>query len=280
MADGVKKYKAFILANLCAALAFAAARLLIIMNNIEVDSLENSDGLYYLEGTASPTVFVCFCIAAVIACLVGAMLLTGKVKFALNNECSSVAFASALIGFMLLTLAAYYLYRIVFEHVKYSAGFIAVIVLTVLSAVYFLSVSSKRANKKLARVLPLLSMIPIVLTAARLLYDFVDRSLTVTASSYGYHLMGLASLMLFLCCEGRFLVGYRRKRVYVALGLITSLLLLIYSVPALYLSLFWPLKLTDVTVYCVADLIMTVYIYCRLLSMPVSEEETVETVVE
>lgn len=275
MSTNVKKYKAFILISLCAALAFAVARLIIIMNNIEVTSLENSHGLYYLEGTAAPTVFVCLCIAAAVICLIGAALFTGKIRFALDNECSSVAFASALMGFMLITLVMYYLYRILLEKVKYNGGFIAVIVLTVLAAAYFLCISSKRAGKRLARVLPLFSMAPVVLTAARLLFDFVDRSLTVTASSYGYHLMGLACLMLFLCCEGRFLVGYRRKRIYVALGLVTGLLLLIYCIPALYLSLFWPLKLTDVTVYCVADLIMTVYIFCRLLSMP-SEQECLE----
>lgn len=276
MSANVNKYKAFIFTSFVAAIVLAVARLIIIMNNIEVASLENSDGLYYLEGTVAPTVFVCICLAAALGFFVGAVLLGGKIRFSFNEESSSVMFASALTGLMLVTLAVYYAYRMVFEKAKFSGGFIAVIVLTVLASAYFLTLSSNRARKKLSRLIPLFSMIPIVLTAARLLFDFVDRSLTVTASSYGYHLMGLASLMLFLCCEGRFTVGYRRKRIYIALGLITGMLLLIYSLPALYLALFWPLKFTDVTVYCVADLIITVYIFSRLLSA--TKEESVQAV--
>ncbi len=277
MSEGVKKYKAFILTSLAVAVALAVARLMIIMNNIEVASLESSDGLYYLEGALSPVIFVCICLAAVLGFFAGAVMLGKRINFSFNGENPSVSFASALTGMMLLTLAMYYAYRMVFEQAKYGWAFIAIIVLTVLAAVYFLVLSSNKARKTLRPVIPLLSMVPVVLTAARLLFDFVDRSLTVTASSYGYHLMGLASLMLFLCCEGRFTVGYRRKRIYVALGLITGTLLLIYSLPALYLALFWPLKFTDVTVYCVADLIMTVYIFCRLLSAT-KEHEKAEAV--
>lgn len=278
MSASVKKYKAFIFTSFAAAVALAVARLIIIMNNIEVASLENSDGLYYLEGTVAPAVFVCICLAAAIGFFAGAVILGGRIKFSFNGENPSVTFASALTGLMLVTLALYYAYRMLFEKVQYNWAFSAIIVLTVLSAAYFLTVSSKRAGKRLRRIMPLFSMVPVVLTAARLLFDFVDRSLTVTASSYGYHLMGLVSLMLFLCCEGRFTVGYRRKRIYIALGLITGMLLLIYSLPALYLALFWPLKFTDVTVYCVADLIITVYIFCRLFSAA-KEQETDERVI-
>jgi hypothetical protein len=82
--------------------------------------------------------------------------------------------------------------------------------------------------------------------------------------------------MMFLCCEGRFNVGYRRKQLYVSLGLIAAMLLTVYSIPALYLSLFWPLEFTDITIYCAADLVMALYIYCRMLSVPKSKEEIEE----
>lgn len=272
MSTNEKKYKIFISASLLISLALAVIRVIIIKNHIEVESLENTDGLYYLEGTNAPTVFAVICAVFAVLFFAGSVIFAGKITGGFALDRSFVVFPSALTGMMLFTLVIYYLYRIVFEKQNYNYGFIIIILLTVLSAVYFMMISSRRTREKHAKILPVFSMVPVLLTAVRLLYDFVDRSLTVTASSYSYHLLGLAALMLFLCCEGRYTVGYRRKRIYVALGLITNMLMLVYCVPALFLALFWPLNFTDITVYCMADLVLTIYIYCRMFAVEKIEE--------
>lgn len=272
MSNNEKKYKIFISVSLLVSLALAVARVILIKNHIEVDSLENTDGLYYLDGTDAPLVFAVICAVVAVLFFVGSAIFAGKLNCAFALDRMSVVFSSSLVGMMLFTLVLYYLYRVVFEKQNYDYGFILIILLTVLSAVYFMMISSRRVREKRAKLLPVFSMVPVLLTAVRLLYDFVDRSLTVTASSYSYHLLGLASLMLFLCCEGRYSVGYRRKRIYVALGLITNMLMLVYCVPALYLSLFWPINFTDTTIYCLADTVFLIYIYCRVFSVEKSKE--------
>ena len=272
MSNNEKKYKIFISISLLVSLALAVARVVLIRNHIEMDSLENSDGWYYLEGTGAPLAFAITCVVLVVLFFAGSVLFAGKINGVFKSDRPFVVFSSALTGMMLFTLVIYYLYRIIFEKQNYDYGFIVIILLTVLSAVYFMMISSRRTRERFAKLLPVFSMVPVLLTAVRLLYDFVARSLTVTASSYSYHLLGLAFLMLFLCCEGRYTVGYRRKRIYVALGLITNLLTLVYCVPALFLALFWPLHFTDITVYCMADLVLTIYIYCRMLSVEKIEE--------
>ncbi len=272
MSGNVKKYNIFISVSLMASVCMAVARLFLVMDNIEMDSL-SKDGLYYLEGSNAPTVFAVFCAVFALLFLVGSAIFAGKIKSFPEKDNALVNFVSALLGMMLLTLVVYYGYLFVFEKKRFSGWFIGVLVLAVVSAVYFLCISSRRARARLKRVIPVLSVAPILFTAVRLLNDFMERSLTVNASSYSYHLVGLASLLLFLCCEGRNTVGYRRKKMYAFLGLVTCMLVLTYSVPALYLSLFWPIKFTDVTVFCIADLVMTAYIACRLISLPAPEEE-------
>ncbi|MBO7737250.1 MAG: hypothetical protein J6S77_00940 [Clostridia bacterium] len=273
MPSNIKNYKIFVFASLLASVCMAVARLYVIINNIEMQSLASSDGLYYLEGTNAPLVFAVFCIVLGALFFAGSLIFAGKLKNNPEKDSALTIFASALLGMMLLTQVIYYVYELVFEKKTINLWFGAVLVLSVVSALYFLSISSRRAKARLTRVLPVLSVAPVLLTAVRLLNDFMERSLTVTASSYVYHLLGLVFLMLFWCCEGRTTVGCRRKKLYVFLGLITIMLLLVYCVPALYLSLFWPIKFTNVTIFCMADIVAVLYIACRLVMLPASEEE-------
>ncbi len=281
MSASAKKYGIFLISTICVTVALAVARIIIIVNSIEVDdrSYQMANGLYYLDDNAASTIFVVACTLAALGFLVGAMGFTRGIKGIPNEDSPNFLFASALLGFMYLTMGVYYFYRVVIMQAEYSTGFKLVVVLTFVTAAYFLTISSHRIRARLKRYIPLLSLLAVILTAARLLYDFIDRSLTVTASSYGYHLLGLAALMLFLCCEGRYIVGCRRKRLYVALGLIAAMLLAVYCIPALFLALFYPKQFTDVTLYCVADIITAIYIYTRLFSMvtevaePASEPE-------
>lgn len=272
MLSNEKKYRIFISVSLFVTLVLSVARVLLIKNHIEVNTLDNKDCLYYFDGTSAPTAFAFVCCTAALLFFIGAAVFAGKINGKLVSDSPFVVFASALTGMMLFTLVIYYIYRMVFEKQEYDTGFLVIILLSVLSSGYFLLVSSHRARARASKILPVFSMVPVFLVAVRLLYDFVDRSLTVTASSYGYHLLSLAALMLFLCCEGRYTVGYRRKRIYVALGLITNMLILVYCVPAVFLALFWPVSFTDITVYCLADLVIAVYIYCRLYSLGKAEK--------
>ncbi|MBE6539706.1 MAG: hypothetical protein E7674_03095 [Ruminococcaceae bacterium] len=278
MSSNIKNYKIFVLVSLAASVCMAVGRLYVIMNNIEMQSLTSTEGLYYLEGTNAPLVFALFCIGLGILFFAGAVFFAGKIKNNPEKDSVLTTFASALLGMMLLTLVIYYVYTFVFEKRVFNPWLLAVIILSVISAFYFLFISSRRAKARMPRVIPVLSVAPILLTAVRLLNDFMERSLTVNASSYVYHLLGLVLLMLFWCCEGRTTVGYRRKRMYVFLGLITIMLLLVYCIPALYLSLFWPIKFTDVTVFCMADLVAVLYIACRLVMLPAPEEVQTEPV--
>lgn len=271
MSANAKKYKLFILSSLAVALIMSVARLIIIVNNIEVSSLTDVNGLYYIEGTNAPVVFAVLCGVVALALFVGSVVFTGKLKCCENFESPAVSFASAILGLILFTLVVYYVFFATIREFDYTSGFWIILVLSVISAAYFLCLSSRRAREKLGFMLPLFSMMPVFLTAARLLVNFIAHNLTVNASSYSYHFLGLAVLMLFFCCEGRFTVGYRRKRIYVALALISALLLSIYCIPALYLSLFWPLGFTDTTVYCLADFVAVIYIYCRLFAFPKKE---------
>ncbi len=278
MSSNIKNYKIFVLASLFASVCMAVARLYVIINNIEMQSLASTEGLYYLEGTNAPLVFALFCIVLGILFFAGAVFFAGKIKNNPEKDSVLTTFASALLGMMLLTQVIYYVYTFVFEQKVFNLWYLAVITLSVISALYFLFISSRRAKARMPRIIPVLSVAPILLTAVRLLNDFMERSLTVNASSYVYHLLGLVFLMLFWCCEGRTTVGYRRKRIYVFLGLTTIMLLLVYCVPALYLSLFWPIKFTNVTVFCMADLVAVLYIACRLVMLPAPEDKETEPV--
>lgn len=276
MLDKIKRYHLFILTSFAVTVALCVSRLILILNNIEMDSLENSAGLYYLDGSKAPVVFAVVCIAAGILFLAGGVYFTKEIVISKGVDSAIVHFASAINGLTLAAITLYFSYRLLFEKGTFSYKFLAITLLTAISAAYFLLISSRRASKRFKTLVTVLSAVPVVLTAARLLFDFIERSLTVSASSYSYHLVGLAFLMMFLCCEGRFNVGYRRKQLYVSLGLIAAMLLTVYSIPALYLSLFWPLEFTDITIYCAADLVMALYIYCRMLSVPKSKEEIEE----
>lgn len=272
MSDNVKKYKIFILSSLFASACMAVVRLFLVMDNIEMESL-GTNGLYYLEGSNAPTVFAVFCAVLALLFLAGALIFAGKIKSFPQKDNPSVNFASALSGMMLLTVVIYFAYLFVLEKRAFTGWFIAVLLFSVVAAAYFLCISSRRAYKRAPKLIAVLSVAPIFLTAVRLLNDFILHSLTVTASSYVYHLMGLVSLLMFLCCEGKSTVGYRRKKTYVFWGLTACMLLLVYCVPALYLSLFWPIKFTDETVFCIVDVVMAAYIACRLISLPASAEE-------
>ena len=276
MLDKIKRYNLFILTSFAATVALCVARLMLILNNIEMDSLENSAGLYYLDGSNAPVIFAVVCVVVGVLFVAGTVYFTKEITASEGIDSPSVHFTSAINGLTLAAITLYFSYLLLFEKGSFSYELLAITLLTAISAAYFLLISSRRASKRFKTLVTVLSMVPAVLTAIRLLLDFIARSLTVSASSYSYHLVGLAFLMMFLCCEGRFNVGYRRKGLYVALGLITAMLLTVYSVPALYLSLFWPLEFTDVTIYCVADVVMALYIYCRLLSVPKREEALAE----
>lgn len=276
MASNIKNYKIFVLVSVLTSVCMAVARLQVITNNIEMNSLASTDGLYYLEGSNAPLVYAAFCIGVGILFFAGAVFFAGKINYHPEKDSVLTTFASVLLGMMLLTQVIYYLYVFVFEQKALNFRFIAVLALSVVSAVYFLIISSRRAKARMRRIIPVLSIAPVLLTAVRLLNDFMERSLTVTASSYVYHLLGLVILMLFWCCEGRTTVGCSRKRLYVFLGLTAIMLLLVYCIPALYLSLFWPIKFTDVTVFCMADIVTVLYIACRMVMLPAPNGEEPE----
>ena len=261
------EYRVFLIASLVVAFALTALRMVIILNNIEMESLNSAEGVYYLEGTPWTTVFAVMCVIVCAAYLIGAMVFTRGIASRLRTDSASVTFSSALACFVLASGAAYSIFdMLIISPGSYKPSYWAGIILSVIAAAYFL-VTSKGAKSVSPNVYVILSIAPVVYVAVRMLYDFVEQSLTVTASSGSYHLAGLAVLMLFLSSEGRFTVGYKRKRLYVALGLIAAMLLLVYSLPALYLAAFWPISFNHTAVYCIVDIVGAIYIYCRLFSM-------------
>ena len=180
----------------------------------------------------------------------------------------TTVFGSSIVGFALLGAGAYYFVSdlIEAESVRWLA--LGVFVFSILSAIYFLMEAGNFSSRKIGRAMPLFALAPILLTGFRLLGDFLRHSSMPMASSGAYHILGLASLLLFFLAEGKVAVGTGNAFVYTLFGYLSILFSLVYALPNLVIHAYGPLPFDYLALYSAVDLTMVLYVVVRLAVLP------------
>lgn len=217
-------------------LILAAVRTAIITSTMEINNKEIA--VYYLpDDNLAVTLFTAV-IIALLALAVWSAFAQGKGKRVLLESKVSVAPASLVVAFLLI--GASIIYFVSSPAAKAEGGNLQkfIVVLAVGSAVAFLFMGLRRADTS-KNALAALTMLPIFLSAFRLLGDFINTSATPLASSGGYHILGLAAIMLCFLCEGKSHVSVCRGWIYFLFANLSVVFLLVYSVPNLILHCFF-----------------------------------------
>lgn len=234
-------------------------RTVVVIFNMEKNNYEN-DTYYLLDNLQSNVFTVMFML-----CFVGVLalgLVYGKGKRAVidvKNDTASAA--SCMLAFIIFGSVIIYVITYVLGGETPTKFGIAVAVLSVCSAVAFLLSGLRVCNEK---SLALFTMLPIFLTVARILCDFINSNSAPFASSGAYHIMSLTSLLLYFLCEGKAFIRRGSASFYYAFGYASVLLLLVYSVPNIVLHCFGVFSFDYSASLSVVDMVTVAYVCARM----------------
>lgn len=190
------------------------------------------------------------------------------------------ALGCLVMGSSLLLSALFYIISLFNDGKAYSAGLssleAAVVVLAVAAAAVFLfhGVRCCLGARWISGTIAAASVLPMaLLSAVRVLADFVRSGSGPLASSGGYHILGLCAAMLWFIFEGKAYLGGGNAVAAFFFGSSAIVLLLIYAVPDLLLCCTGQLTLDRYAVFSIVDVTTAAYISARLLTARCRERQ-------
>lgn len=267
--------KKHVFAVLSASIIMAALRTVIFSFFMEKNDIETN--AYYLPDNFAVIGFAVLTAVFLAVFAISALRIGRKKTFLLEHSPASVSIGSIILAFTLIGEAVIYAYSLAFGIGSVKFIGIVIIVLTVLCAVSFflnvrISLTKKRSEKRLAA----LALLPIMLSAFRLLGDFIRTNTMPLASSGAYHLLGLIAVLLYFLCEGKSYVSSVSAATGYFFGFSAIFLLMIYAVPNITSFCFGNFVFNYYAGFSIVDLAIAVYICCRLSNTVISEKKTAE----
>ncbi len=246
---------------LIVAAVLSVLRTVIVICGMEKNVYETDT--YYLSDSIVNDIFTVIFVAALLVFLLIAVKIGKGCRFEFDLKNSSVSGASCMLGFFMFGAAFIYGYNMIFGGGTVTNIGITIAVFSVLSGISLLLYALHVCSKK---VFALFALMPIILSAVRLLGDFIRTSATPLASSGAYHISGLALALLYFYCEGKAFVNGGSAAVYLAMGYSSVLFLAVYSVPNLILHCFGAFTFDHYAMFSAVDLVAAGYIAARMSS--------------
>ncbi len=235
-------------------------RVVAIEKSVQFPGFTGNNTNYKLDETIYTRVFTALYILGAIAAFVIGVF-SHRVSFSTNKRSNSFVFVSSLAGFCMVGCAGFIVYRSTLLSTSMTKLGYWVIVLMLLTGVYFSMDAVGFVGEKSR---PLFSLGTIGFGGVRLAYDFLDLHDVQRFSSNEYHLLSLSLLLIFFCCSTRLYIYGKVGFWYKTFGLFTALSLLIYSLPEIYILLFKPYYVDSTFIFCIVDAVLAFYILTKL----------------
>ena len=268
----------------------AILRTLLVSVNLEKNS-GNAD-IYYLPENFAVIAFAVASAILLLAFLVSAFKF-GRKTVELDDASIASSVGSLIASFALIgtTIA----YSFVFDARQKDPDFFAngihgrdmvdsqepsvleifVIAFAVASALKFLLIGIR--NHRIAKLKPssvsILTLFPIIFSALRLLYDFVETSAIPFASSNAYHMVSLIAVLLFFLTEGKAYVSESKAVLTDFYGYTAIFMLSVFAIPNFILHVFGTLTFDIDAAFSIADTGIAVYVITKLYSSKTTEAE-------
>lgn len=247
-----------------AGLVMAVIRIFLILENIEKDTLDTS--VYFLDDNGAVYSFASVTAVLCVLFVFSALFFGRRKKACFFDISPAYTVASVICGFSLLGEAVIAIASFMEPTSDAAALELLVLVFALAGAVYFFYVGFFGSNKKTRVMVSVLALLPVLLSVARILCDFVRQSAIPLASSGAYHILSLIALMLFFLCEGKARAGLGSAAVFAATGYCAVLLLMIYAVPNLFLHSYWLMDFDHITAFSVVDICIAIYVCVRIIT--------------
>ncbi|HPE95707.1 MAG TPA: hypothetical protein PLT66_06560 [Bacillota bacterium] len=266
-----KKYKTLLWAIFAVVLCLSALRCILIFKYLDTTGDYTDYSRLALTDNMFTNTFPYVVVALVVIFAAGVFIIKKNSVNSLVYDDTPTIFFSTLTGFMTVTTAG----LLVFYHFSGASAMTtaewAVVVLLVLSCCFFIYAPSKKAKTQ-SSLFSAMAAMPIIMSIARLLIYFFRINNRPNSDMSLFHLFSLAAIMLFFVYEGKFSVSSGSARLYVFFGLCSVLLTSVYALPELILSSFWIVAWQSDTVFSALELLMSLFIAARLLSLHVDEQ--------
>ncbi len=253
-------------------IVMAIIRILLILANIEKDTLDSS--VYFLDDNAAVYSFAAVTAVLCILFFVASYFAGRSRGICIFSTSPACSVASVICGFALLGEAVIAFTSFLGPLTKATAFDIALLILTLGSAVYFFYAGFCGQNTNNSSVIASFALLPIAFAIVRILSDFIQQSAIPLASSGAYHIISLLALMMFLLCDGKLRAGYGGAVAFQFFGHCAILLLMIYAIPNLFLHSYWVMDFDHVTAFSVVDACFAIYIAVKIICTEYGEKNS------
>lgn len=261
-----------VIAVMSASIIMAAIRTGIFSFYMEKNNIETN--AYYLPDNFAVIGFAVLTAVFLAVFAVSALLFGRKKAFVLENSRASVQVGSLILAFALIGETVIYAYSIAVGEGKIRSIGLLIIILSVLCAVsFFMNVRFSFSKKSPEKTLAILAILPIMLTAFRLLGDFIRTNTMPLASSGAYHLLGLTAALLYFLCEGKSHAARVSTATYYFFGFSSVFLLMVYAAPNIVSFCFGNFVFNYYAGFSIVDIATAIYICCRLSNAAVIKEK-------
>ncbi len=258
-----------------ASVIMAALRALIV--HLFMEKNAHSAETYSLPSNGA---VIGFAAAAVLFVAVFALLAAkfGRKKtVSFGSDSLSVSVGSLVLGFTLIAEVIVCLQSLFQNEVSSVSLAVAIIFLSLVCAVIFLLNVSDSLSKRLSgNTRAALAILPILLTAIRLLGDFIRTNVMPFESSGAYHLISLVAVLLYFLCEGKSHSGSGSAGICLFFGFSAIFFLLIYAVPNIANFCFGNFDFDYYSGFSLVDIATAVYIACRISNCKISASQSIE----
>ena len=265
----LNQYKITALSVLLTAILLAVVRVAVLAKNVEISA--ESPETHYLIRVGTATVVFAIISAIVVAVIIAWCIsmrshrisvfepLVPGTSVELSVYPSTLLFASALCGFMLLSSGIYFVYS-----VSLFVFILAVLMILASSGYLYSSFIAKGNTTPSYSVW--FKIAPVFMAIYWLMYEFVEQNKYAINSSAVYHIMGLVCLMLFLTYDASNVRGAVRTVRYFATALLSVFLLIIDALPHMILSCFWMLKLDMFVLLDAIAIVFALYAFSKIFT--------------
>lgn len=246
---------------LLVSLVMAAVRTAIVTLNMEKNDYENDT--YYLLNNTQSDIFTAAAVLCFLAFICIAVFIGRGKKAIPDQKNDTVSAASCMLAFVLLGTVIIFVISLVSGSETADIKSFLIVAFSVLSAIAFLLTGLRVCSVGLNAAM---ALFPLILTAIRVVCDFLNANAAPFASSGAYHIVSLTLLLLYFLCEGKAFLSRGSAAFYYIYGYSSVLFLLLYSVPNLFLHCFGVFNFDYTAAFSVADIVISVYICARLSS--------------
>lgn len=271
----LNQYKITALSVLLTAILLAVVRVAVLAKNVEISA--ESPETHYLIRVGTATVVFAIISAIVVAVIIAWCIsmrshrvsvfepLVPGTSVELSVYPSTLLFASALCGFMLLSSGIYFVYLFMTDSSVSLFVFILAVLMILASSGYLYS-SFIAKGKTTPSYSVWFKIAPVFMAIYWLMYEFIEQNKYAINSSAVYHIMGLVCLMLFLTYDASNVRGAVRTVRYFATALLSVFLLIIDALPHMLLSCFWMLKLDMFVLLDAIAIVFALYAFSKIFT--------------